>query len=109
MLHSFYTQIERIATFIAREWDGNLPSGDAWHRDLLKQTAVQTDSRPRVFEAGLVETLGEFLAFRHLFRGASIVRMRWDKLAPLVAKLDDVYIRVKASFEEFRMFLNRRA
>jgi hypothetical protein len=40
---------------------------------------------------GVIETaavLGEFLAFRHLFRGASIMLMRWEKLVPLLGKVD---------------------
>ncbi len=30
MLHSFYTEIEKILKLIAREWDARLPSSDAW-------------------------------------------------------------------------------
>ena len=28
MLHSFYTEIEKILKLIAREWDGRMPSSD---------------------------------------------------------------------------------
>jgi hypothetical protein len=28
MLHSFYTEIEKILKLIARDWDGRLPSSD---------------------------------------------------------------------------------
>jgi len=44
--------------------------------------AAPTNARPAVITTDLVEALSEFLAFRHLFRGASIALMRWDKLAP---------------------------
>jgi hypothetical protein len=37
MLHSFYTEIEKILKIIAREWDGSLPESESWHRDLLVQ------------------------------------------------------------------------
>ena len=80
MLHSFYTEIEKILKLIAREWDKRMPSSDAWHKELLNQMAAATDTRPAVITSGLVEILSEFLAFRHLFRGASIALMRWDKL-----------------------------
>jgi hypothetical protein len=83
MLHSFYTEIEKILKLIAREWDGSLPTSESWHRDLLIQMAEATANRPAVLSADLLATLKEFLAFRHLFRGASIVLMRWDKLHPL--------------------------
>jgi len=82
MLHSFYTEIEKILRLIARDWDGQLPSADAWHKELLNQMSVPTNRRPAVLTSGLVEVLGEFLAFRHLFRGASIALMRWEKLFP---------------------------
>jgi hypothetical protein len=35
--------------------------------------------RPAVLSEDLLPTLKEFLAFRHLFRGASIALMRWNK------------------------------
>ena len=67
MLHSFYTEIEKILKLIAREWDGQLPSSDSWHKDLLVQMSQAPANRPAVLSTGLVEVLNEFLAFRHLF------------------------------------------
>ena len=98
MLHSFYTEIEKILKLIAREWDGQTPSSDAWHKELLNQMAVPTARRPAILSTDFVEVLSEFLAFRHLFRGASIVLMRWEKLSPLVAKVDRMYYQ-SAVFE----------
>jgi hypothetical protein len=94
MLHSFYTEIEKILKMIAREYDGDMPSSDSWHRSLLNQMAKATQKRAAVISAELLESLGEFLAFRHLFRGASIALMRWEKLAPLIAKVDPTYSQV---------------
>ena len=37
MLHSFYTEIEKMFQLIARELDGTLPSSDSWHKELLLQ------------------------------------------------------------------------
>jgi hypothetical protein len=109
MLHSFYTEIEKILKLIAREWDARIPSSDIWHKDLLMQMAVPTNTRPAVITSGLVEILSEFLAFRHLFRGASIALMRWDKLAPLVAKVDQTYIRTRQELETFQTFLRSQS
>ncbi len=77
MLHSFYTEVEKILKIIAREWDGSLPASESWHRHLLVQMSEATPTRPAVLSADLLATLKEFLAFRHLFRGASIALMRW--------------------------------
>jgi hypothetical protein len=108
MLHSFYTEIEKILRLIARDWDRQLPSADAWHKELLNQMSAPTNRRPAVLTLGLVEVLSEFLAFRHLFRGASIALMRWEKLSPLVAKVDQTYDRTVREIESFVRFLRSR-
>ena len=104
MLHSFYTEIEKIFKLIAREWDGNVPASESWHRELLRQMAAPTDRRPAVLTEDLYDRLGEFLAFRHLFRGASIAIMRWPKLAPLIANVDNCHQHVRACLEAFLAF-----
>jgi hypothetical protein len=67
--------------------------------------AVSTASRPAVLSPPLAEVLGEFLAFRHLFRGASIVLMRWEKLMPLLAKVDQTYKQTEAEIGTFVRFI----
>lgn len=108
MLHSFYTEIEKILRLIAREWDDQLPSSDSWHRDLLIQMAQATDRRPAVLSSGLMEVLKEFLAFRHLFRGASIALMRWNKLHPLVMKVPDAHEDAQTQLAAFAGFVEKR-
>jgi hypothetical protein len=105
MLHSFYTEIEKLLKLIAREYDGQVPSSESWHRELLNQMSGATATRPAVLSLALVEDLGEFLAFRHLFRGASIVLMRWDKLAPLLAKVGPTHDRTEAEISAFVQFI----
>ena len=108
MLHSFYTEIEKILKLIALGWDGRLPSSDSWHKDLLHQMAQGTANRPAVLSISLVDALNEFLAFRHLFRGASIALMRWNKLHPLVAKVDSTYERARSELEAFAVFVEQQ-
>jgi len=108
MLHSFYTEIEKILKLIARDWDGQLPSSDAWHKELLNQMVVPTNTRPAVISSGLAEVLSEFLAFRHLFRGASIALMRWEKIQPLIAKVDWTFVQTTQEIEGFQSFLRSR-
>jgi hypothetical protein len=64
-----------------------------------------TKTRPAVITPDLVTQLAELLAFRHLFRGASIALMRWDKLSPLVEKVDRVHEEVVRELEQFQAFL----
>ena len=105
MLHSFYTEIEKILKIIAREWDGSLPASESWHRDLLVQMSEASDKRPAVLSVDLLPTLKEYLAFRHLFRGASIVLMRWDKLYPLVMRVDATFSQVNEELKAFQNFV----
>jgi hypothetical protein len=67
-----------------------------------------TDRRPAVITLDLVTRLIEFLAFRHLFRGASIALMRWDKLSPLVDKVEGVQEEAVRELEQFRVYLQTR-
>jgi hypothetical protein len=71
-------------------------------RRLLIQMSASTDDRQAVLTPELVEVLGEFLAFRHLFRGASIALMRWSKLSPLVAKVENTFAQFTKCIEVFR-------
>ena len=109
MLHSFYTEVEKILKLIAREWDGQMPSSDAWHKDLLNQMSEAAARRPAVLSPALVEVLSEFLAFRHLFRGASIALMRWEKLSPLLAKVGRTHDQTAAEIGAFVRFIEGRA
>lgn len=109
MLHSFYTEIEKILKIIAREWDGLVPSSEAWHRDLLIQMSEPTAKRPAVLSEDSLRTLKEFLAFRHLFRGASIALMRWNKLHPLVTKVVPTYRQVNDEIKAFARFIEDHA
>ena len=105
MLHSFYTEIEKILKLIALDLDKKIPSSESWHRDLLSQMAAATEARPAVITNDLVTRLAKLLAFRHLFRGASIALMRWDKLSPLVANVDGVYEETVRELNQFQRFL----
>jgi hypothetical protein len=101
MLHSFYTEIEKLLRLIAEEYDGRIPRAESWHRELLRQMGSPTAVRAAVLSAGSVEALSEFLAFRHLFRGASILLMRWDKLAPLLGKVARTHAQTTSEIEAF--------
>ncbi len=105
MLHSFYTEIEKILKLIALDLDNKIPSSESWHRDLLSQMAAATEARPAVITTDLVMHLTKLLAFRHLFRGASIALMRWDKISPLVADVDGVHEETVRELNQFQHFL----
>lgn len=108
MLHWFYTEVEKILKIIAINYDERVPSSESWHRDLPTRMAAATETRAPVITIDLVGRLAEFLAFRHLFRGASIALMRWDKLSPLVAKVDGLHQEIVREFTQFQRFSPER-
>jgi hypothetical protein len=50
MLHSFYTEIEKILKIIAREWDNSMPASESWHRDLLFKCPGRLPDVPLCFQ-----------------------------------------------------------
>ena len=53
MLHSFYNGFENIFKRVAAELDGELPSGEFWHRRLMDSMTVPTGADPRSYPSGL--------------------------------------------------------
>jgi hypothetical protein len=101
MLHSFYTLIEKILASIAREIDHAVPTAGTWHRDLIDQMTQPTASRQAVLSEDLAGKLKEYLAFRHLFRGASIALMRWNKMQPLANRAGETLRQFEGELSKF--------
>ena len=84
-LHHFYTGLESIFERIALAFEGSLPQGPRWHRDLLRSMTVEIPRvRPVVLREESLILLEEFLGFRQIFRHAYALpldRSRLDALA----------------------------
>src|SRR5271165_5062908 len=86
---------------IARDIDQVVPGSGTWHRDLIEQMTQPTVSRQAVISGDLAEKLKEYLAFRHLFRGASIALMRWNKMQPLANRASETLVQFEAELAAF--------
>jgi len=102
MLHSFYNGVENILRRVAIEIDGGLPQGEAWHKQLLESMTKPRAGRPAVISEELCERLKPYLHFRHFFRSAYVLTLRWEKIAPLAAGVEDV---LAALDRELALFL----
>ena len=102
MLHSFYTGVENIFKRIAVDSGDQTLSGENWHRALLDSMLRPASSRPVVISPETHESLGDYRAFRHVFRNAYSFDLDWGKLAPLVADCDSTLKRLDG---ELRLFL----
>jgi hypothetical protein len=100
-LHSFYSGIENALKRVAVEIDGRVPSGEAWHRQLLASMASATERRRAVLSNDLYETVSEYLAFRHFFRQAYSFRFDWSKMSRLVLNAQETMRRFEAEMDSF--------
>jgi len=100
-LHSFYTGVENIFKRVSVELDGEPARGDAWHRELLQRMQKPTARRPAMLSAELHDTLNEYLRFRHVFRNAYSFDLDWQKMSPLVLRLEATFHKLENAIDVF--------
>jgi len=108
--HDFYLAVENLLKRVVRTLDGAEPTGEAWHRDLLRQAATPVQGlRPAVLSPDREADLGELLRFRHRFRNLYAMNLDWplvrDRLLEATVLADDLEGEVQA----FVSFLRRLA
>jgi hypothetical protein len=105
-LHAFYSGLERLFELIARHVDDTLPSGETWHRDLLRQMAQDMpETRPAVLSQDNALTLDEFRRFRHLVRNVYTRSLAPGKMVALMAALPEFWPTLRAELLAFADFL----
>lgn len=91
LLSSFYHGVENILKQALLATGTALPTGSAWHRDLLQSACahgiVSTEARDRP---------APYMAFRHFFTHAYGFELDPKRLAPLVSEVRPVYASFKA-------------
>ena len=96
ILHDFYNGIERVFVRIARELNGGVPRSEQWHRELIRNMALEIPAvRPAVIDADLAGTLEEYLRFRQVFRNVYGAVLSAGRMRSLEA-------RMPATLEAFR-------
>lgn len=100
-LHTLYGGIENCFRRIALELEGELPSGEAWHRQLLQLMTCSTDHRPQVISDELHGRLLEYLRFRHLFRNLYLMKLDWEEMKHLVVEVGHLVKTLKSELAVF--------
>jgi hypothetical protein len=101
-LHGFYGGLERIFVLIAETLDGQLASGEGWHRSLLKQMASEMKGvRPAILSDAAHERLDDFLRFRHLVRNLYSFNLLPGKVQNLIEVLPTTSEQVCRDFIDF--------
>ena len=100
-LHAFYNGVERAFIIIAKHFGESPGQSHTWHRDLLSSMAAPTGSRSAVIDEPLRDRLRDYLGFRHFFRHAYPMRLKWELLRPMVHNLRRVHEDVEAKVQAF--------
>jgi hypothetical protein len=105
IIHSFYNGIENIFLSILKNLDNIKLDNENWHKNLLNQMTLKTDTRNVVISLELKLLLSEFLAFRHFFRHSYSFHLEWEELKPLVAKLNNTKSLFETEINNFKINL----
>ena len=109
-LHGFYSGVERLFELIARRIDLDLPDGQTWHRDLLRQMALDVPGvRPAVIDENTASSLDEYRRFRHLVRNVYTMNLVPTKMTSLMVRLPDLWSVLRAELLAFADFLDALA
>lgn len=107
-LHSFYQGVERIFEVFAKGIDGDMPSGEAWHKRLLEQMTEEIPGiRPAVISEQTKAALDKYRAFRHLARNIYTFNLDVQRIRGLVENLSDTIERVCSDISVFLDFLKK--
>ena len=101
ILHSFYNGIENIFKTIGKNIDGEIPSGNHWHSQLIKQMTESTYKRDPIISEGLKEKLADYLAFRHFYRNSYSFWLKWNELKQLTDPVMTVWLEFKIEMKTF--------
>lgn len=105
-LMNFYNGIENIMKRVAKDYYRKFPKGELWHKQLLMQSLNPPNKKVVLFSKGVVDGLYDYLGFRHFFIHGYGFMLSWDKMEPLVEKVDGLWKDIKGDISLFLGKLN---
>ena len=105
-LHDFYCAVENLFRSVTYLTGEGLPTGGDWHRRLLDQMARPVEQvRPALLSAESHRALGDYLAFRHVFRNVYGFHLDSNRLQGLLQALPHLAARLEEDFRRFEDFV----
>ena len=81
LLTEIYMGAENLMLRVAKSLAEPIPSGKAWHKELLEQLAGENPGiRPPLFSPDTAEQLDEFRRFRHVVHHVYSIQYDWDRI-----------------------------
>ncbi len=106
-LQSFYSGIEHLFEYIARDIDRSMPTGENWHISLLSQMGQEFgEIRPAVISEQDSLRLLDYLKFRHVVRNIYTHNLNPDRMNDKISNLPELLESIKAEFMSFADFLD---
>ena len=91
LLQGFYNGLENVLKQVALSKGIDIPRGESWPRDLIN-TLVERE----LLAQGTADELRRYLAFRHFISHAYAVELHADRIEPLAAAANAVFVAVRA-------------
>lgn len=105
-IQSLYTKTEEIFKYIAKVVDNNVPSGEGWHFELLKQMTDETDDRFPVLTDKTYRLLVELKNFRHVVRNNYSANLDYE----LIVKNGEICISaINLTIDDLIEFIDQAA
>lgn len=105
-LHHYYTAIESALERVGRAFEGSLPHGADWHRELLHASVLDLPGvRPPVLRRDTEAELRRLLSFRHFLRHAYAVELDAHRVVDLAGLAVRASVGVLRDFDAFRAHL----
>jgi hypothetical protein len=105
-LQHYYTSLETPFKRVAKELDGDLPSGEQWHLELLEQLAIEIKGlRPALLNNQEKKKLDKIRRFIHVVRHGYEYELDWYQIKPLVELVNEINPSLENSFKKFEDFL----
>jgi hypothetical protein len=106
LLTEIYTGAENLMRRIASRLGESIPSGAAWHQELLVQFSVEVpELRPSLFAPRTRVLLDEFRRFRHVTHHVYALQFDWEQMSKLLSQANELLSNLVADAEAFKAFL----